>query len=346
MGAHRLPCVAFSTISTRAISLEIMLLISAEIAKEHSQRGEPLAKGRCPMSQPFPGSTHLRLDLWHVKTTPMRAFDLREQIPDAFLRKSRPANAPTHDVNTVLLFFVVCLHLQAFLQRWIGFRSGRCFRRRRSSMPRYGHLPVFSWVVSRFVRISFWTRIVPLLSRQVFPPFWHMSRSRFRPCLPRRGLVRNMTRSGASEGTHPSALCVCRRTACQRMRVFARSPSLFTSAWGATPVGTTAIWREHTTMEMMQVRSCRRCGECFYASQKTHIHAHRSWIRSAQQAALHRSIRHGSNLWERREELFPHMHFCERVEKQLQAVLAGSPMIILSAGNDRCGNNGASLVER
>jgi hypothetical protein len=38
------------------------------------------------MSQPFFGSPHFPLDVLHVKTTHILAFDAFEQIPDAFLR--------------------------------------------------------------------------------------------------------------------------------------------------------------------------------------------------------------------------------------------------------------------
>ena len=47
--------------------------------------GETLAKDRSTMSQSFLGTTHLRLDLLHIKTTNILEFDALEQIPDPFL---------------------------------------------------------------------------------------------------------------------------------------------------------------------------------------------------------------------------------------------------------------------
>ena len=63
--------------------------------------------------------------------------------------------------------------------------------------------------------------------------------------------------------------------------------------------------------------------EIVHASRNEHIKEHANWI----QNRIRTSVRDGVDLWQRREELFPHLEFCESVEPQICSLLAGYPML-------------------
>lgn len=60
-----------------------------------------------------------------------------------------------------------------------------------------------------------------------------------------------------------------------------------------------------------------------HASLNTHVQYHAEWIQEKIQA----DIADGTDIWDRREELFPHLEFCENVGKQIQALYYGTPML-------------------
>jgi hypothetical protein len=63
--------------------------------------------------------------------------------------------------------------------------------------------------------------------------------------------------------------------------------------------------------------------EVLHACSKDHVLEHAEWIRKR----LSGPIRDGSDLWERREILFPNLQFCESVAPQLSALRAGDPKL-------------------
>ncbi len=64
--------------------------------------------------------------------------------------------------------------------------------------------------------------------------------------------------------------------------------------------------------------------EIVHASRSEHIKEHNNWIKNR----IRTGVRDGVDLWQRRDELFPHLEFCESVEPQICSVLAGYPMLI------------------
>ena len=56
-----------------------------------------------------------------------------------------------------------------------------------------------------------------------------------------------------------------------------------------------------------------------HASSKNHVLEHRDWIKKRAQM----DIRSGADLWTHRESLYPHLHFCQAVATQLQALQYG-----------------------
>lgn len=60
-----------------------------------------------------------------------------------------------------------------------------------------------------------------------------------------------------------------------------------------------------------------------HASRKAHVEEHANWIQSCTQV----KVRDGIDLWQCKEDLFPHLQFCDAVEKQLQTLLANDPML-------------------
>ena len=60
-----------------------------------------------------------------------------------------------------------------------------------------------------------------------------------------------------------------------------------------------------------------------HASRSDHAREHADWI----EKRTRKEIRNGLDLWQRREVLFPHLLFCEAVEKQLQSILTEDPML-------------------
>ncbi|AFY82503.1 hypothetical protein [Oscillatoria acuminata] len=63
--------------------------------------------------------------------------------------------------------------------------------------------------------------------------------------------------------------------------------------------------------------------EIRHASHKDHVEEHADWIKSCTQV----KVRDGVDLWQCKEDLFPHLHFCNAVEKQLKTLLANAPML-------------------
>jgi hypothetical protein len=62
----------------------------------------------------------------------------------------------------------------------------------------------------------------------------------------------------------------------------------------------------------------------FHASSKEHVQGHISWI----QERLKTGVSDGLDLWNRREELFPSLSFCENVCEQLQSIGSGNPVLL------------------
>jgi hypothetical protein len=60
-----------------------------------------------------------------------------------------------------------------------------------------------------------------------------------------------------------------------------------------------------------------------HANHPKHIATHKNWI----EKRLLKTVRDGKEMWQRREEFFPSLLFCDRVEKQICALTSGSEMI-------------------
>lgn len=59
-----------------------------------------------------------------------------------------------------------------------------------------------------------------------------------------------------------------------------------------------------------------------HASRSVHLGEHADWIKNRIRIIL----RNGSELWQRRSELFPHLEFCESVRPQVEILNATNPM--------------------
>lgn len=57
--------------------------------------------------------------------------------------------------------------------------------------------------------------------------------------------------------------------------------------------------------------------EIIHASRKNHVQEHTAWIKNR----IFSSVFDGEELWNRREELFPNLQFCDAVRKQLENIL-------------------------
>ncbi len=64
-----------------------------------------------------------------------------------------------------------------------------------------------------------------------------------------------------------------------------------------------------------------------HASRSSHVKQHTDWIKNRIENKLFDRQVDGEALWERREEFFPHLIFCEQVEQQLQNLYTGNPIL-------------------
>ncbi|MBS9383839.1 MAG: hypothetical protein HEQ24_06200 [Dolichospermum sp. BR01] len=62
--------------------------------------------------------------------------------------------------------------------------------------------------------------------------------------------------------------------------------------------------------------------EVKHASSKNHVIEHEEWIKNR----LYDNINSGLDLWNNRKEIFPHLEFCDSVEKQLENINNGYPI--------------------
>ncbi|MBD2482757.1 hypothetical protein [Planktothrix sp. FACHB-1365] len=62
--------------------------------------------------------------------------------------------------------------------------------------------------------------------------------------------------------------------------------------------------------------------DVIHASQISHVIGHTTWL----QKRLELSVSSSEELWERKDELFPHLKFCDHVEQQIKTLLVGDPM--------------------
>lgn len=63
--------------------------------------------------------------------------------------------------------------------------------------------------------------------------------------------------------------------------------------------------------------------EIFHASRREHLLEHVDWIKNR----LRIQVSDGLELWNRRQELFPSLDFCEDVSKQIQNICSGNPIL-------------------
>ncbi|BBD59577.1 hypothetical protein NIES2109_23650 [Nostoc sp. HK-01] len=63
-----------------------------------------------------------------------------------------------------------------------------------------------------------------------------------------------------------------------------------------------------------------------HASCCNHVEEHCNWIQAFQER-LRQEVIDGLDLWNRREELFPSLLFCESVSKQIQTLYVGTPVL-------------------
>ncbi|NEN93185.1 MAG: hypothetical protein F6K48_31590 [Okeania sp. SIO3H1] len=67
--------------------------------------------------------------------------------------------------------------------------------------------------------------------------------------------------------------------------------------------------------------------EIVHASRSSHVKQHTEWIKNRIQNILFGRQVDGQILWERREEFFPGLIFCEQVSQQLQHLNIGNPIL-------------------
>lgn len=63
--------------------------------------------------------------------------------------------------------------------------------------------------------------------------------------------------------------------------------------------------------------------EVIHASNSEHVHENSVWIKNR----IRTNVTDGLSLWNRKEELFPSLEFCEDVEKQMPSLASGNPML-------------------
>ncbi len=63
--------------------------------------------------------------------------------------------------------------------------------------------------------------------------------------------------------------------------------------------------------------------ELVHASRKHHVQEHAEWIKNR----IRTEVLDGSDLWNRRDELFPSLEFCEDVSQQIQTLSTSNPML-------------------
>ncbi|NES04047.1 MAG: hypothetical protein F6K22_15130 [Okeania sp. SIO2F4] len=64
-----------------------------------------------------------------------------------------------------------------------------------------------------------------------------------------------------------------------------------------------------------------------HASRSSHVKQHTEWIKNRIENKLFDRQVDGETLWERRQEFFPNLIFCEQVEQQLQSLKTGDPIL-------------------
>lgn len=64
-----------------------------------------------------------------------------------------------------------------------------------------------------------------------------------------------------------------------------------------------------------------------HACSIVHSQQHENWIKERVRNHARLDILDGNKIWERKEELFPNLQFCETVQKQLQGVLRGDLLL-------------------
>ena len=64
-----------------------------------------------------------------------------------------------------------------------------------------------------------------------------------------------------------------------------------------------------------------------HASRISHVKQHTEWIKNSIENKLFAEQVDGEVLWERRQEFFPNLIFCEQVEQQLQNLKIGNPIL-------------------
>lgn len=89
-----------------------------------------------------------------------------------------------------------------------------------------------------------------------------------------------------------------------------------------------STWNEsHLTLDIIQLDENEDLIEeqlnVLHASQIQHLQTHINWI----QNQIRTSVRDGVDLWQRRDELFPHLGFCQAVKPQISSLRYGDPML-------------------
>lgn len=85
-----------------------------------------------------------------------------------------------------------------------------------------------------------------------------------------------------------------------------------------------ACWdSSHISVDIISAEDNDEKVEIFHACRKAHVEEHANWIQSYTQV----EVRKGVDLWQCKEDLFPHLQFCDAVEKQLQTLLANDRML-------------------
>ena len=87
------------------------------------------------------------------------------------------------------------------------------------------------------------------------------------------------------------------------------------------------LW-ENSVISLLQVttnedgESLEENIEVRHASSINHIIEHQTWIKNR----LQDNINSGLDLWNKRKKIFPHLEFCDSIEKQLQNIKNSNPI--------------------
>lgn len=91
-------------------------------------------------------------------------------------------------------------------------------------------------------------------------------------------------------------------------------------------------WYEsHIKLKISQLDDDGEIAEVFedilHVSSGSHIREHLPWINERLYSEIQADVQKGLDIWQHKEEWYPHLYFCEKVGEQLQAIYRGNLML-------------------